>query len=137
MPGTILLAEDIDDEVLLMRILLRKCRVLNPLQAVSNGDEAIDYLQGAGIYVNRTLYPVPVLLLLDLKMPVRGGIEVLKWLQAQCKPAFPTIVLTGLSDFRMVDQARQLGAHTFLMKPIEQADFLPLIKDFKGIEIGH
>jgi CheY-like chemotaxis protein len=118
--GTILLAEDNPDDVLLMQTLMRNCCVLNPLQVVSNGDQAIAYLKGTGSYANRAFFPVPILFLLDLKMPGKGGLDVLRWLQTQPKPAFPTIVLTGFS----------------VMKPIEERDFLPLIIGFDGIKIA-
>jgi CheY-like chemotaxis protein len=134
--GTILLAEDNDDDVLLMEVLHRRCKILNPLKVVFSGDQAIRYLQGVGSYADRALYPLPILFLLDVRMPYTSGLDVLRWMYARPKPAFPTIVLTGLHDLDTMHQAYQLGAHTFLKKPIEQRDFLPLVKGFNGIEIG-
>src|SRR5260370_20778624 len=78
---TILLAEDDPDDVLLTQIALRKARLANPLQVVRDGEEAIAYLTGDGLYADRSQYPLPMLLLLDLKMPKVTGFEVLDWLR--------------------------------------------------------
>src|SRR5215831_12687863 len=74
--GVILLAEDNETDVLLTRRAFKKVGLLNPLQVVSDGEEAIAYLSGTGKYANRAEYPLPVLLLLDLKMPKKNGLEV-------------------------------------------------------------
>jgi CheY-like chemotaxis protein len=133
--GTILLAEDNVDDVLLMKILLKKCGVLNPMNVVADGAEAIDYLTGKGVYAHRLLFPLPILFLLDLRMPRTSGWEVLRWLQSQPKPSFPIVVLTIYSDLRTMDDAYQLGATSFLVKPIQPDDFLPLLQIFQGIRI--
>ena len=81
--GVILLAEDSEDDVLLVRRAFAKANFLNVLHVVSNGEEAIAYLQGEGQYANRENYPLPSLLLLDWKMPRKGGFEVLQWIRQQ------------------------------------------------------
>src|SRR5229473_2661647 len=81
--AVILLAEDREDEVLLLRHAFAKAGFLNPLQVVPNGEEAIHYLQGEGKYANRDEYPLPALVLLDLKMPRKDGFEVLQWIRQQ------------------------------------------------------
>src|SRR3954471_17151309 len=79
--SVILLAEDHEDEVLLIRQAFAKAKLINPLHVVSNGEEAIAYLQGNGKYANRSEFPLPGLLLLDLKMPRTDGFEVLQWVR--------------------------------------------------------
>src|SRR5262245_62174456 len=79
--GVILLAEDREDEVMLLRRAFAQANFLNPLHVVSNGEEAIAYLQGEGKYANRAEYPLPTLVLLDLKMPRKDGFEVLHWIR--------------------------------------------------------
>src|ERR1041384_6928520 len=93
---TILLAEDDPDDVLLAQIALRKARLANPLQIVRDGEEAIAYLQGEGRYADRNRYPLPILLLLDLKMPKVNGFQVLEWLRKQpLLSRLPVAVLTS------------------------------------------
>jgi CheY-like chemotaxis protein len=74
---TILYAEDEETDVLLLRLALKRSGLAHPLQVVVNGVEAIDYLAGAGAFADRSLYPLPCLVLLDLKMPLKDGFEVL------------------------------------------------------------
>jgi CheY-like chemotaxis protein len=114
----ILLAEDDDDYVHLIRQAFARANILNPLQVVWNGEEAISYLQGEGKYINRDEYPLPELLLLDIKMPRVNGFEVLKWVRQQPSLAgLRILVLTSSDDLRDVNQAYQLGANSFLLKP--------------------
>jgi CheY-like chemotaxis protein len=97
--GVILLAEDREDDVVLIRRAFRQAYVNNPLQVVQDGVEAISYLRGEGKYSNREEYPLPDLILLDLKMPRVDGFEVLKWIREQ--PSLATlrvVVLTSSED---------------------------------------
>src|SRR4051812_33029458 len=95
----ILIAEDREDDVLLIRRSLERARVLNPIQIVRNGEETISYLQGEGKFANRDEYPLPSLLLLDLKMPRTDGFEVLRWIRQQpALKALRVIVLTSSED---------------------------------------
>jgi CheY-like chemotaxis protein len=132
--AVILLAEDEEDYVLLIRRAFEQANIRNPLQVVWNGEEAISYLKGEGRYSNRAEYPLPDLLLLDLKMPRVNGFEVLKWLRAQ--PGFGTLrvlVLTSSDEIRDVNEAYRLGANSFLVKPLDFQDFAQLsrlIQDF-------
>jgi len=83
--GTVLLAEDDADDVLLTQIAFQKARLANPLQVVRDGEEAIDYLKGEGKFADREKFPFPILLLLDLKMPRTHGFQVLEWLRKEPK----------------------------------------------------
>src|ERR1700674_4968478 len=92
----ILLVEDREDDVLLVRRAFAKANVLNPMQVVRDGREAIAYLKGEGKYSNRAEYPLPELLLLDLKMPGTDGFDVLKWMRQQPGlKALRVVVLTS------------------------------------------
>ena len=134
--NTILLADDDQNDVFLTQFLFRECNVLNPFQVVSNGDEAIKYLSGEGIYADRHHYPLPVLCLLDLRMPGKGGMDVLKWLLTQPKPDFALIILTAFEDLRQMREAYQLGAQSFLTKPLRKPDVFSLTSQVKGLQIG-
>jgi CheY-like chemotaxis protein len=134
-PNLILLADDNENDVLLVQLLFKKCQVENQLHVVSDGEDVIAYLKGEGIYADRGRYPIPTLLLLDLFMQRKGGMEVLEWLQTQPKPVFPVIVLTGMEDLARMKLAYQLGAHSFLTKPLEKQEFLNLVEEIKAIKI--
>jgi len=124
--AVILLADDDERDVELIRRALRECNLVNPLHVVHDGEEAISYLKGEGIYANRAEYPLPELLLLDLKMPRRDGFDVLRWVRRD--PGLRNlriIVLTGSERMSDVNLAYQLGANSFLVKP---GDFGQLVK---------
>ncbi|HYV26194.1 MAG TPA: response regulator [Candidatus Eisenbacteria bacterium] len=130
---TILLAEDNDDHVVLIRRAFGKANLLNPLQVVNDGQQAIAYLTGEGIYADRTRYPFPALLLLDLKMPNVDGFGVLKWLRDQKHfPALRVVVLTTSDRIFDMQRAYELGAHSFLTKPVDFRDFVQLGPAIKG-----
>jgi CheY-like chemotaxis protein len=81
--ATVLLCEDDPDDVLLTQIAFEKARLANPLQIVRDGEEAIAYLEGEGRFADRTRFPLPILVLLDLKMLKLDGFHVLQWLRSQ------------------------------------------------------
>src|SRR5881394_599790 len=99
----ILLAEDNENHVLLIRRAFEQAGLINPLYVVSNGEECVAYLSGQGKYAKRDEYPLPCLLLLDLKMPKKDGFEVLEWLQGQpTLSMLRTVVLTTSEELRDV-----------------------------------
>lgn len=132
--AVILLAEDEEDDVVLIQRAFSLANVPNPLHVVWNGVECISYLRGDGKYSNREEYPLPDLLLLDLKMPRVNGFEVLKWIREQPGLApLRVLVLTSSDQLRDVNEAYQLGANSFLVKPLDFQDFAQLgrlIQDF-------
>ncbi len=121
MPGhelPILLAEDDKNDIFLMRRAFDSAGFHNPLFVVHNGQEVIDYLQGTAEFQNRRKFPLPGLLLLDLKMPLMDGFDVLDWLRQ--RPQFerlPVIVLTSSKIDSDIGKSRALGAHGYRVKP--------------------
>jgi CheY-like chemotaxis protein len=116
--AVILLVEDREDDILLVRRAFVRAYLSNPLQVVRDGEEAIDYLSGNGKYASRDEYPLPDLILLDLKMPKLDGFEVLKWIRAQPGiRGIAVVVLTSSDQLRDVNSAYSLGANSFLIKP--------------------
>jgi CheY-like chemotaxis protein len=129
----ILLAEDNADHVLLIQRAFRMSGLVNPLHVVNDGAQAIAYLKGEGEYANRAEYPLPCLLLLDLKMPNKNGFEVLEWIRSE--PAFAAlrvVVLTTSGESQDINRAYQLGANSFLTKPVDFRDFVQLTSAIKG-----
>ncbi len=128
-----LLIEDNKDDVLLIRRAFDKAKVLNPLQVVTGGEEAIEYLSGNGKYANRAEYPLPTLVLLDIKMPRVDGFDVLRWIRLQ--PGMRTlrvIMLTSSDEMRDVNTAYQLGANSFLVKPVDFERFVEISQALAG-----
>lgn len=116
---TILLVDDSEDNLFLMKAAFKMAKCEHPLQEVHNGDEAIAYLKGEGLYADRDKFPLPTLMLLDLNMPKKNGFDVLTWVRAQ--PGLrrlPVIILTSSMRGDDVAHAFDLGATSFLVKPI-------------------
>jgi CheY-like chemotaxis protein len=134
--GTILLAEDDANDVLLTQMMIQKCRILNPLHVIEDGDQAILYLQGKIPFSDNSRYPVPILFLLDLRMPRVGGLEVLRWMRDHQEFAVNTFVLTAFQDLNLMNEVYQLGAKSFLTKPLHERDFTSLLCIQNGIGIA-
>jgi len=114
----VLLAEDEEDDVFLMKRAFSAVALSNPLVAVPDGQEAIWYLAGEGNYADRSRHPEPCLLLLDLKMPKVNGFEVLEWLQhhPRLRENLPVVVLSSSEQEVDVRRAFELGAHDYYVK---------------------
>ena len=125
--ATILLAEDREDDIILIQRAFKAGGIRYPLMVVRDGEEAIAYLSGAGRYSNRELYPIPALFLLDLTLPVTDGFEVLRWVRSRPDlKDIPVIVLTASDRIRDVNQAYRLGAYSFLVKTLDFLDAISL-----------
>jgi CheY-like chemotaxis protein len=125
----ILIAEDREDDVLLIQRALKRAHVFIPIQIVRDGDETIAYLKGEDKFANRDEYPLPSLLLLDLKMPRTDGFEVLRWIRQQPGlKALRVIILTSSADILDVNKAYELGANSFLQKPMDFENFVGMSK---------
>lgn len=128
---TVLLAEDNSTDALMVQRAFKKANLLNPVQVVDDGDKAVAYLSGQGSYADRDRHASPVLLLLDLKLPRRSGLEVLEWLRQQPGlKRLPVVVLTSSKEHSDVNRAYDLGANSYLVKPV---DFDPLLEMVKTL----
>jgi CheY-like chemotaxis protein len=121
----VLLVEDDPDDQVLIRRAFTKARLRNPLVLARDGDEAVAYLSG-----DQRQNPLPVLILLDLKLPRRSGLQVLEWLRGQPGPLgrTPVAVLTSSRQNTDVDQAYDRGANSYLVKPVDLDGLLELVK---------
>ena len=127
--AVILIAEDEEDYVLLLKKAFAQAEIQNPLYVVSTGKEMISYLRGEGKFSNRDEYPLPDLLLLDLKLPGFNGLEIIGWIRSQPGlSGLRVVVLTSSEDMRDVNDAYRLGANSFLSKPYDFSDLVYLAK---------
>jgi CheY-like chemotaxis protein len=130
---TILLVEDEESDVFFMRQALQEAGALNPLQVASDGQQAIDYFKGTGNFANREEFPLPCLVLLDLKLPRVMGLDVLKWIRQQPGIAVIVVILSSSREEADISTAYCLGANGYLVKPhdLKQlTDMAKSIKDF-------
>ena len=128
-----LLVEDNEDHVILIRRAFVKSKVVNPLQVVRTGEDALGYLEGTGRFSNRAEFPLPAVILLDLKLNGMDGFDVLRWIRQQ--PGFRAVrvvVLTSSNAIQDVNQAYQLGANSFLVKPVDFEDFVRVTQALQG-----
>jgi CheY-like chemotaxis protein len=124
----ILLVEDREDDIVVVHKAFEKTRIQTPVQVVRDGEEAIAYLAGSGKYSNRAEYPLPWLLLLDLKMPRVDGFEVIKWIRKQSGlKSLVVVVLTSSPLMKDVNDAYALGANSFMVKPLDFEDTKTLL----------
>lgn len=115
----VLLVEDNPDDVFMIKRAFDKAKITNPLDVAKDGEEAISYLQE-----NK-----PVLVLLDLKLPKVSGFEVLKWVKSKERlKRIPVVVLTSSRNGDDINKAYDLGANSYLVKPVRFENLLNLTK---------
>ena len=121
----ILLVEDNSDDVELTLRAFRKSKVLNEIVVVRDGVEALEYLFGTGTHAGRDQKAMPEVILLDLKLPKLGGLGVLRRLRAEERTRrIPVVVLTSSSEERDILSSYDLGANSFVRKPVDFAQFV-------------
>jgi CheY-like chemotaxis protein len=133
----ILLVEDDEDQAFLIRRGFWKGTPIMPLQVVTSGEEAIEYLEGSGRYSNRAGFPLPAVVLLDLRLPGMDGFEVLRWIRQ--RPGIKTIrvVVMACSEFEQdVSLACILGADSFITKPGDFASLIQMIEASRAYWLG-
>jgi CheY-like chemotaxis protein len=136
---TILLVDDSENDLALMRIAFKKAGFNSPLQEVHNGEEAIAYLKGDGPYSDRDKFPLLAVMLLDLNMPMKNGFDVLTWVRTQ--PALKRlsiIVLSASMRIEDVERAYDLGANSFLVKPTDLNELVNMLRVLRDwLQINH
>ena len=127
--STILLVEDNPDDAELIAYAFKKAGIVSPLVVVDDGEKAIAYIQGSSTYADRTAFPLPHLFLLDLKLPRRSGFEVLEAIRAN-RPTrnIPVVVLTSSNQEHDIERAYDLGANSYLIKPIGRDSLLTMVQ---------
>jgi CheY-like chemotaxis protein len=121
--------DDRDDDITLAMWAFRKAELAHTITQVLGGKEAIAYLEGAGAYSDRAKYPLPQMVLLDLKMPEVNGFDVLTWIRKHNHTrALPVIILSGSAWRQDIEHAYELGANSYLLKPSELDNFVTMVR---------
>lgn len=127
--GTILLVEDNRDDELLTLRAFQKNRIANPIAAVRDGQEALDYLFATGSYAERDQDDLPVIILLDLKLPKVNGLEVLREIRSNERThVIPVIILTTSVEDEDVIGSYALGANSYIRKPVDFTEFVEAVR---------
>ena len=115
-----LYVEDEEEDVLLLQFAFKRAGVSNLLQAVADGHLAIDYLAGKGTFADRSSYPLPCLVLLDIKLPGMSGLDVLEWIRHDPRlKSMVVIIFTSSPQLADVDRAYRSGANAYVLKPVD------------------
>ncbi len=135
--SAVLYVEDDPNDMRLMRYAWARVGVQNPLQIVPDGEEAVRYLSGRGRYGNRTEHPMPMLMLMDLKLPKMSGFDVLKWLRSQ--PELQALRVIVLSSSRLppdIGAAHALRINAYLVKPALFDEWVAMVDTLKESWLG-
>jgi CheY-like chemotaxis protein len=128
----ILLVEDNEDDAVLTKRALSLAGVTNPIVVVETGPAAIDYLAGTNQFHDRARHPLPAVVLLDLKLPMMSGHEVLSWIRSQRHlEGLVVVVLTSSSEPSDLRRSYSLGANSYLVKPLTTGQLIDLGKAFQ------
>jgi len=127
----LLVEDDLPDAKLLIRKFGR-AGILNPIVHLQNGDKALAYLSGIAEYSDRQLHPLPLLIVLDLKLPGLGGLELLPLIRRNRDlKAIPVVVLTSEENDRIVRGAYELGANSYLVKSADESEVLRMAEGIR------
>lgn len=118
---TVLLVEDDLNDIFLVKRAFKMAEVPNPLQVVTDGQEAITYLRGDGKYVDRETYPLPSLIVMDIKMPRKSGFDVLEWVKGDDRRLrrIPIVIVSSSENPNDINRAYELGANAYMVKPVD------------------
>ena len=131
----ILWAEDDDNDAFLVERAFRKAKLSMRLIRLRDGEEVLKYLTGQGCYADRTNYPLPSILLLDLTMPGKNGLEVLQWKRSRPQwRNLPAVMLSSSSEQCDRQEADRLGASGYFVKPFKSVDTTSLARILAGLE---
>lgn len=134
----ILIADDNQSDIEELKRIMRETGVSNPLYVAYDGTQVIEYLSGKGEYGDRTRYPYPAFLFLDLVMPSQSGLEVLRWIRERPETRsrlLGIVAVIAIRNIGQVKEAYRLGANSFLVKPLRKEDLKNLIYGVKGIHL--
>lgn len=130
---TILLVDDSENDLFLMRTAFKKAEFGVLLQEASSGTQAIAYLKGDSAYGDRCRFPLPAVMLLDLNMPMQNGFDVLTWVRSQSGlKRLSVIVLSASTRGEDIERACDLGCNSFLVKPASLDELIDMVRCLRG-----
>ena len=133
----ILQVEDDPNDVFFLQHAMKKAGVANPVHVATDGQQAIDYLRGVGKFADRKKFPLPCLVLLDLKLPHVMGLDVLKWIRQESGLSLVVVLLTASAEEADIASAYRLGANGFLVKPSEAHKLVDIAKAVNDFWLTH
>jgi CheY-like chemotaxis protein len=129
-PPAVLIADDDSNDVFFLRRAFQKAGLGHPVLDVPDGERAIHYLSGDETYADRSQFPIPSLMFLDLKMPKVSGFEVLEWIKNRKDLGDLKVVVLSSSGLQSdIQRARALGAHDYCVKPADIDDMISMVKE--------
>jgi len=129
---SVLLVEDDLSDIFLVKRAFKLAQIPGALHVVTDGQEAINYLRGDGKYADRDGWPLPKLIVTDIKMPRKTGFEVLEWVKREGAPfrRIPIVIVSGSDNPADINRAYELGANAYMVKPV---DYLAVEHLFRSI----
>ena len=125
----VLYAEDEENDIIFLELAFESAGSPHTLKAVPDGAQAIEYLAGERSFADRMRHPVPALVLLDINMPKKNGLEVLQWIRQQPQfKSLPVLILTSSSRAEDKHKAHELGADDYLLKPSDPLELVEVVK---------
>jgi len=136
---TVLLVEDDLNDIFIAKRAFKKANIPTPLQVVTDGQEAISYLRGDGKYADRDAFPLPKLVVMDIRMPRRTGFEVLEWVKNgdRLLRRIPVVIVSASENPADINRAYELGANAYMVKPMnfrEVEHLFETITHYWGLE---
>lgn len=126
----ILMVEDSENDAELIMLALKTNKIANEIFWVKDGEEALEFMGGSGKYANRDVNKLPIVILLDLKLPKVDGLTVLKQLKTDERTMkIPVVIVTASQEKKDMEEAYRLGANSFIIKPIEINQFIAAISE--------
>jgi DNA-binding response OmpR family regulator len=124
----ILLVEDDENDVFFFQHAMTKAGIDYPLHVARDGQEAINYLAGVGKFARRDEFPLPSLILLDLKLPLVMGLDVLRWIRRQPRLVPIVIILSSSQEESDIAAAYSLGSNAYLVKPLQTSELGAMVR---------
>ena len=135
---TVLVVEDNADDIVLFEKACAKAHTTFIRHIVGTGGHAIGYLSGVGKYADRSVYPMPGLIILDLKLPDISGFEVLRWIRLEPTVArLPVIIFSGSAFQTDITQAYAAQADAYIAKPLEVSTFVEIVRALEDVWLKH